>query len=70
MKYSMPEGLNRKKVHVLRIITASVVTLTAFLTFEALNFEEYKMAALMAVICLLNMNGFKNFTKILQANPK
>ena len=66
----MPEGLNRKKVHVLRIITASVVTLTAFLTFEALNFEEYKMAALMAVICLLNMNGFKNFTKILQANPK
>ncbi len=69
-EHKMPPGISRRGVHGLRIFTGLIVILMAYATFGALERGTYLSAALMGGLCLLNMNGFMNFTKILQANPK
>ncbi len=69
-KYNMPKGLTRKGVRRLQVFTGAVILLMAYLTFITLEAGHYGLAAMDAAICALNMNGYMNFTRILQANPK
>ena len=70
MKYDMPRGLNRKKVKRLRNFTGIAVFAAAYLTFVTLEAGEFGWGLFGAAATALNMNGYRNFCKILQANPK
>jgi hypothetical protein len=62
--------MNRKRIRHLQVFTGAVVLVAAYCTFVALEAGEFRWGLFGAAATALNMNGYRNFTKILQANPK
>ncbi len=69
-KYEMPPGMNRKRVRRLQVFTAAFVFVAAYYTFMTFEAGEFGWGWFGVAATALNMNGYRNFTKILQANPK